>query len=62
MNQERHNIGQNTANILNEKELDENPVVKTLQLPMINYSLEMILVIGFRVMTQYVYNKCDSGA
>ncbi|MCC7465379.1 MAG: virulence RhuM family protein [Saprospiraceae bacterium] len=53
----KQNIGQHIANILEEKELDENSVVKNFfttaadgkQYEVAFYALEMILAIGFRV-------------
>ena len=53
----KQNIGQHVANILNERELDENSVVKNYfttaadekKYQVIQYSPEMILAVGFRV-------------
>ena len=53
----KQNIGQHAANILNERELDENSVVKNYfttaadgkKYQVVHYSLEMILAVGFRV-------------
>ena len=53
----KQNIGQHVANILNERELDENSVVKNYfttaadgkKYQVVHYSLEMILAVGFRV-------------
>ena len=53
----KQNIGQHIANVLGEKELEENSVVKNFcttasdgkEYNVIFYSLEMILSIGFRV-------------
>jgi hypothetical protein len=53
----KQNIGQHISNILKEKELDENTVVKNFlttasdskEYNVVFYSLEMILAVGFRV-------------
>ena len=53
----KQNIGQHVGNILKEKELDENSVVKNYfttaadgkKYQVVHYSLEMILAVGFRV-------------
>ena len=53
----KQNIGQHVANILNERELDENSVVKNYfttaadgkKYQVVHYSLEMILAVGFLV-------------
>ena len=53
----KQNIGQHVANILRERELDENSVVKNYfttaadgkKYQVAHYSLEMILAVGFRV-------------
>ena len=53
----KQNIGQHVANILNERELDKNSVVKNYfttaadgkKYQVVHYSLEMILAVGFRV-------------